>query len=122
MVEDIRTIDEREKPLVVEGVEYEYAKGYLNAPKNFVLSGPGWTSNSRIRYEDPYEFNKRKEQEIKRKDMVAKIKETSGFENDANYADRVQQGIKNILEGKKSDGTIDPTSPNVEITSVGSHI
>lgn len=121
MVESLRTMDEREEPLIVDGLEYKYEAGYLNAPTSFVLSGPGWTSNSTIRYEDPDEFRARKEAEIKRKDMVEKFKETSGFENDATYGDRIQQGIQNMLEGKNSDGTIDTSSPNVEKVSTGSH-
>jgi hypothetical protein len=118
IVESLRTVDEREEPLIIDGLEYKYEASY---PTSFVLSGPGWTSNSTIRYEDPGEFNTRKEAEIKRKDMVDKFKETSGFENDATYGERIQQGIQNMLEGKNSDGTIDASSPNVEKVSTGSH-
>lgn len=119
--EDLRSVDERKESMFIEDVEYKYAPGYLNAPTNFILSGPGWTSNSKIRYEDPHEFKVRKEEEVIRKDMVQKRKELSGFENDASYGNRIKQGIDNMLTGKKADGTIDPDSPNVSKIAVGQH-
>jgi len=117
-IEEMRSVKEREKSIFKNNSEYKFEPGYLNAPTNFVLAGPGWTSNNIIRYEDKDEFNKRINDEAKRKDFVQKHNETSGFENDANYSDRIKQGMKNIREGKLPDGTIDPLSPNV---SVGTH-